>query len=92
VKPLARVACWLSPLVTTTSGVASAEPTAICGKVAVMVVESTTTTLVAATPPTLTLAVGETKKSVPVMVTAVVDIAGPDAGETPVTVGATGPL
>ena len=46
----------------------------------------TTTTLVAAAPPTVTVA--PAAKFVPVSVTAVPPAAGPDTGDTPVSVGA----
>jgi len=56
------------------------------GLVAVMVVELTTVKLVAAVVPNVT-AVAPVKL-VPVMVTAVPPVAGPEVGDTPVTVGA----
>src|SRR5690348_13635324 len=55
------------------------------GLVALSTVEDTNVTGVAAVPPNLTVAAAV--KPVPVMVTTVPPAAGPDAGDTPVTVG-----
>ena len=61
-------------------------PAACAGVVAVMLVLLTTFTLVAALPPTLTAA--PAAKFVPVIVTAVPPVVGPDTGATLLTVGA----
>ena len=71
-------------LVTKTLLLAPAVP---AGVVAVIVVELTTITLVAATPPMVTT-LGPATKLVPVMVIKVPPATGPLVGETLVTVGA----
>ena len=60
--------------------------TACAGAVAVIDVLLTTVTPVAAVPPRLTVA--PARKPVPVMVTGVPPAVVPEAGETPLTVGA----
>jgi hypothetical protein len=62
-------------------------PALPAGVVAVICVPLTTTTLVAAAPPTVTVA--PVAKFVPVIVTAVPPAVEPLFGETPLTVGAT---
>jgi len=59
---------------------------ACAGETAVISVEETTVKLVAATPPKRTLVAPV--KFVPVMVTVVPPVLGPEVGETLVTVGA----
>lgn len=66
--------------------VTSTGPAACAGVVAVIVVRSTTTTLVARTPPNLT-SVAPTR-FVPVMTTLVPPVVGPLFGDTDVTAGA----
>jgi hypothetical protein len=61
-------------------------PAACAGVVAVIVELLTTLTPVAALPPTLTVA--PATKFVPVIVTAVPPVVGPDAGATLPTIGA----
>jgi hypothetical protein len=56
--------------------------------IAVIVVGLTTTTLVAAVPPSVTVA--PARKFVPVIVIGVPPVVGPDVGETALTVGAGG--
>jgi hypothetical protein len=80
VNPLARLP--LSPLTVTVTVAAPALPV---GVLAVMDVLLTTTTLVAAVPPIVTVA--PVAKLVPVMVTAVPPAVDPLAGDIPVTVG-----
>ena len=63
-----------------------AVPAVPAGVVAVMVVELTTVTLVAATPPMVT-AFGPVTKLAPVIVMVVPPVAGPVVGEILVTVG-----
>ena len=63
-------------------------PAAPAGVTAVMTVEETTTTLVAVTPPTVTVDAPE--RFVPVIVIAVPPNVDPDVGETEDTVGAGG--
>ena len=70
------------PVVVTTIGL---DPAAPAGVFAVMEVEFTNTTLVAATPPIFTVA--PAIKFVPVMVTAVPPTSAPDDGLTEVIVG-----
>src|SRR5438132_5815243 len=82
VDPLASVPFCASGLVTVTL----TAPAACAGVVAVIVVLLTTLTPVAALPPTLTIA--PAAKLLPVMVTSVPPFVDPDAGATPVTVGA----
>ena len=81
-KPLARLP--LCPLTVTVTVTAPAVP---AGVVAVIVVLFTTTTLVAAVLPNVTVA--PVAKFVPVMVTAVPPATGPLFGLTAVTVGCT---
>ena len=71
------------PAVVTATVFAPAVP---AGVTAVMLVEETTTTLVAATPPTVTL--DAPVRFVPVIVIAVPPEVDPDVGETEDTVGA----
>ena len=66
--------------------VTSAIPTAPAGAVAVMEVELTTVTPVALVPPNLTAA-PVVVKFVPLMVTTVPPVVGPELGDTPTTVG-----
>src|SRR3989442_1657961 len=75
----ALVALDWPPTVTTTS----ATPAAWAGVVALICVALTKATLVAAVPPTVTVAVAS--KFVPVMVVAVPPAVGPEAGLTPLT-------
>src|ERR1041384_3925069 len=82
IYPLLSVPFCESVLVTTTSTV----PATCADVVAVIEVELTTVTLVAAAPPKLTLA--PDKKPVPVIVTDVPPLVLPDIGEIAVTVGA----
>src|SRR5829696_7562850 len=82
VYPLFSVPFCESVLVTTTLTV----PAACAGVVAVIEVELTTVTLVAAVPPKLTVAPDE--KLVPVIVTDVPPLVLPEVGEIAVTVGA----
>jgi hypothetical protein len=82
VNPLERVPFWPSGLVTVTL----TAPAAWAGVVAVIVVLLTTLTLVAALPPKLTVALAA--KFVPVIVTAVPPVAGPEVGDTLLMVGA----
>src|ERR1700682_6419533 len=82
VNPPGRVPLCASALVTVTF----TAPAACAGVLAVIVVLLTTLTPVAALPPTLTAA--PAAKFVPVIVTAVPPVVGPDAGATPLTVGA----
>jgi len=84
VNPPVLVAVWPSPLVTTTFA-APAEP---AGVVAVMEVDDTRVTPVAATPPTVTPNEAPEAKSVPVMVIEVPPAVDPVEGEMPVIVGA----
>jgi len=84
VKPLALVPLCPSGFVTTTL----TAPAACAGVTAVMVVLLVTLTLVAADPPIVTDA-PETKL-VPVIVTEVPPVVGPDVGDMPETVGAGG--
>src|ERR1700730_708374 len=72
---------WVSVLVTTTL----TTPAAWAGVVAVMEVLFTTITLLAAVRPTVTVA--PDRKPVPVMVTVVPPLTGPELGEIAVTVG-----
>ena len=72
---------WPSGLVTTTV----TAPAACAAVVSVIVVAFTTMTLVAATPPNVTVA--PVVKPVPVRVTAVPPADGPEPGLTVVTVG-----
>ena len=74
----------LCPFTVTVTVTAPALP---AGVVAVMVVPFTTTTLVAAVPPNVTIA--PVAKFVPVMVTAVPPPVDPVFGETLLTVGGT---
>ncbi len=74
VKPFARLPLWPSRLVTTTS----TAPGACAAVTAVIEVALTTVTLVAATPPIVTVA--PVVKPVPVSVTAVPPAAGPTDG------------
>ena len=82
VNPLVRVPFWLSVLLTTTF----TAPAAWAGVVAVMEVLLTHVTLLAGVVPKVTVA--PDTKPVPVMVTAVPPLAGPELGEIAVTVGA----
>ena len=66
--------------------VTTCAPALPIGVIAVIVVEFTTTTLVAATPPTVTLLAPV--KFVPVIVKAVLPKVVPDVGDTLVMVGA----
>ena len=84
VKPLVSEALCASLLVTVTV----TAPAARAAVVAVIVVALTTVTPVAAVPPRLSVA--PARKLVPVSVMAVPPLAGPDAGATPVIVGAGG--
>ena len=79
---MVRVPACASVLVTTTL----TAPAACAGVVAVIEVLPTTTTLVAAVPPTETVA--PERKPVPVIETAVPPAVVPEVGEMPVTVGA----
>jgi hypothetical protein len=81
VKPADRVPLCPSVLVTTTF----TGPAECTGVVVVIVVLLTTFTLVAAAPPNVTFA--PAKNPVPVMVTEVPPLAGPETGEIAVTVG-----
>ncbi len=81
VNPLARVPLWASGFVTTTV----TAPAAWAGVVAVMEVELTTVTPVAAVPPKLTVA--PVAKFVPVMVTGVPPVVDPLFGVILLTVG-----
>ena len=83
-KPVVRVALWLSGLVTTTL----TAPAACAGVVAVRLVLLTKLTPVAAAPPKLTVA--PDTKLVPVMVTAVPPTVEPLPGATAVTLGGGG--
>ena len=76
-----RVADWPPDSVTRTSRA----PAAPAGVLAVIDVALATTTLVAAVPPTVTVA--PAAKLVPVSVTVVPPVVGPDAGDTAVSVG-----
>jgi hypothetical protein len=80
VKPLLRLALWPLPFVTVTL-TAPAEP---AGVVAVIWVELTTVTAVAAALPKVTVA--PARKPVPVRVTAVPPAVEPLAGEMPLRV------
>ena len=80
VNPLAKL-----PLCPFTVTVTVTAPAACAGVVAVIEVLLTTTTLLAAVPPNVTVA--PLAKFVPVIVTAVPPAAGPLLGDTPVTVG-----
>ena len=71
------------PAVVTTTSFA---PTALAGVSAVMEVELTTRTLLAATPPTFTV-VAPSTKLVPAIVIDVPAVSGPDGGDTLVMVG-----
>jgi len=82
VKPLVRVPLWALGLVTVTL----TAPAAWAGVVAVIEVALPTTTLIAAVPPKLRVA--PVAKFVPVIVTLVPPLAGPEAGATLPTVGA----
>jgi hypothetical protein len=82
VYPLLSVPFCESVLVTITLTV----PAACAGVVAVIEVELTTVTLVAAVPPKLTVAPDE--KPVPVILTDVPPLVLPEVGEIAVTVGA----
>ena len=82
VYPLFNVPLCESVLVTTTLTI----PAACAEVVAVIEVELTTVTLVAAVPPKLTVAPDE--KPVPVIVTDVPPLVLPEVGEMAVTVGA----
>src|SRR5581483_4488647 len=82
VNAVVAVALWPSRLVTVTF----TAPAAWAGVVAVIVVLLTTLTLVAAVPPTLTVA--PVAKPVPVIVSAVPPVVEPVAGDTLVIVGA----
>src|SRR3989442_6884986 len=82
VNPLDSVPLCASALVT----VMFTAPAACAGVVAVIVMLFTTLTPVAALPPRLTVAPGA--KLVPVIVTAVPPVVGPDEGATLPTVGA----
>src|SRR3984893_9136160 len=82
VNPLLRVPLWLSVLVTTTF----TAPAAWAAVVAVIEVLLTTVTVLAAVPPTVTVA--PERKPVPLMVTAVPPLTDPAPGEIAVTVGA----
>ena len=62
-------------------------PAVLAGVTAVILVDETTTTLVAATPPTVTL--DAPVSAVPVIVIAVPPNVDPDVGETEDTVGPT---
>jgi hypothetical protein len=84
VKPAGSVPLCPPEFVTTTL----TAPAARAGVVAVIEVLFTTTTLVAAAPPKLTPA--PAAKPVPVMVTAVPPLVGPELGLTRVTVGGGG--
>src|ERR1700730_1074745 len=75
VNPLVRVPLWVSVLVTTTF----TAPAAWAGVVAVIEVLFTTVTVLAAVPPTVTVA--PDRKPVPVMVTAVPPWRAPERGE-----------
>jgi len=79
---LDKVPVWLSLLATTTL----TAPAVWAGVVAVIDVLLTTFTAVAAVPPTLTVA--PARKPVPVMVTPVPPLAGPEFGVIALTVGA----
>ena len=83
-NPLAKLP--LCPLTVTVTVTAPALP---AGVVAVICVPLTTTTLVAATPPNVTVA--PAAKFAPVIVTAVPPAVGPLPGETLLTVGGIGP-
>src|SRR5215510_5852394 len=82
VNPLLKLPLCVSGLVTVTV----TAPAACAGVVAVICVPLTTTTLVAAVPPNVTVA-PETK-FVPVIVTLVPPVAGPEFGLTVPTEGA----
>src|SRR5436190_406109 len=82
VKALASVPLCASGLVTVTF----TDPPACAGVMAVIDVASTTTTLVAAVPPKVTVA--PATKLVPVMLTALLPSVVPDAGLTLTIVGA----
>src|SRR5205823_9167429 len=82
VNSLASVPLWPSVFVTTTL----TGPAACAAVVAVIIVLLATFTFVAALPPRVTVA--PAAKFVPVIVTAVPPVAGPDVGEIPLTVGA----
>jgi len=82
VNPLARL-----PLCPPTVTVTVTAPALPAGVVAVICVALTTTTLVAAAPPNVTVA--PVAKSVPVIVTAVPPTVGPLFGDTLLTVGIT---
>src|SRR5258705_249091 len=82
VNAFGSVALCVSTFVTVTV----TTPAACVGVVAVIVVALTTITLVAALPPRLSVA--PARKLVPVTVTAVPPVVGPDTGATLVTVGA----
>lgn len=86
-NPPVLVTVCPSPLVTTTFA-APAEP---AGVVAVIEVEDTKVTLVAATPPTVTPKDAPDAKPVPVMVIDVPPAPDPVEGEMPEIVGATTP-
>jgi len=81
VKPPSSVATCRSKLVTVTS----TGPVGPPGVVAVRVVPVTTTTSIAARPPNATLA--PLVKPVPVMVTTVFPVMGPDVGPSEVMTG-----
>ena len=79
---MVKVPLWASVLVTTTP----TAPAAWAAVVAVMVVLFATVTLVAAVPPSFTVA--PARKPVPVMLTAVPPAVVPELGAIVVTVGA----
>ena len=79
---MVKVPLWASVLVTTTL----TAPAAWAAVVAVMVVLFATVTLVAAVPPSFTVA--PARKPVPVMLTAVPPAVVPELGAIVVTVGA----
>jgi hypothetical protein len=88
VNPPVLVTVWPSPLVTTTFA-APAEP---AGVVAVIDVDDTKVTPVAATPPTVTPKDAPDAKSVPVIVIGVPPEVLPVEGEMPEIVGAAAAL
>src|ERR1700730_8125324 len=82
VNPLVSVPLWLSVLVTTTF----TAPAAWAAVVAVIEVLLTTVTVLAAVPPTVTVA--PDRKPVPAIVNAFPPLPDPELGEIAVTVGA----
>jgi hypothetical protein len=82
VNPFVRLPLWLFTVTVTVTA-----PALPVGVIAVMVVPFTTTTLVAAVPPNVTVA--PAAKFVPVIVTAVPPATGPLFGDTLLTEGDT---